>query len=225
MPIETGAQILAADVNEILNHSFQALGYKMASLNPANMTVGVEGTGVNTQTEAGVRHTTGATANGRGYGYFNIYGLGEAAPDGCDWDKPLHLSFSIARRTTSANCRGRVQLDHSTNEADLAAVGIGIVIKGFVLYGESYGAGRAETSLSTTMVDEQQYVVDIVHTPGTDVKFYVDGVLQATHSTAANVPSGEVGSVYLISSIDNQADNIDAELWIGYSIPLWQEKT
>lgn len=228
MAITPGSQILAADVNEILDHSFLALGDKMASLPVASMTTGVEGTGVASLVEAGARLQTGGTAAGRGFAYFGIYGLGEAKVRNIDWDKKLHLQITISRDTASANSLNRIQLKANTNEADLGGDGIGIVIKNYDLYAESFNTGRAETAfaVTATMADSQQYVIDIVHTPGTDVKFYLDEVLQVTHAVAANVPAGEVDSNhFLIFSVDNQADNLDAEMFIGFSVLLWQEET
>lgn len=224
MPIQTGQQILAADVNEIGDHSFIAVGDTMSSLNISTLTTGTEGTGTSTVYYAGAIISTGGAAAGRGFLTGAIFGLGQASLTGMDWDKGLHLRCIVSRGAVSANCRGRIQFKDGTAEADLGAIGIGWVIKGYVLYAESYNTARQETATGITMVNVQRYVLDIVHDPGVDVRFYSDGVLVATHAVANTVPSGEDANAPDITiSIDNQADNLDASILVGYDLSLWQE--
>lgn len=224
MPITPGSQILAADVVEVREHTFMATGNNMCSLPTALGTTAVEGTGTASVGNASADLGCGGAGGGRGVLKFvNIYGFGpgEAATI-IDWDKDFHLRFNILRLTTSANAIGRIQLKGGSAEADLGADGIGIVIKNYQIYAESYNTARQETDTTITMADNDQYTIDIVHEAGVDVKFYVDGVLKVTHAVAANVPSG-LTVCDLTFSIDNQADAINAIMRIGACISLWQE--
>lgn len=225
MPIVTGSQILAADVVEIREHTWMAIGDRMTSLAISAGTTAVEGTGVATLGAASCQLSTGGTAAGRAYLHFSaIYGLNPGASSGqINWDKDFHLRFTLLRQTTSANAISRVQLKTGVTDTDLASDGIGIVIKNYDIFAESYNSARQETDTTITMTDLDEYTIDIVHTAGVDVKFYVDGVLKVTHAVAANVPAG-AETANLIFSIDNQADNITALLRVGACISLWQEE-
>jgi len=225
MPIVAGQDMLAADVVEVREHTFMAIGDRMTSLALAVATTAVEGTGVATMGEASCQLSTGATAAGRAYLHFSaIYGLNPGSSSGLiNWDKDFHLRFTILRQTTSANAISRVQLKTALTDTDLASDGIGIVIKNYQIYAESYNTARQETDTTITMVDLDEYTIDIVHTAGTDVKFYVNGTLMVTHAVAANVPAGE-NTANLIFSIDNQTDNITTYLRVGACISLWQEE-
>ncbi len=55
--------------------------------------------------------------------------------------------------------------------------------------------------------------------------WYVDGVLEGTQSTAANIPSGLGGATgYLVASIINGAvGGVDAGLWLFHP-KVWQDR-
>jgi len=112
-----------------------------------------------------------------------------------NFNKKIYISFLVWRESAFAGIVSRVQFKVATAIGQLGEAGFGIQITNMAMVGESYGTGRAETpALVAAMVSRRSYRVTIVHDPGVSIKWYIDGVLAATQSTAANIPSGEGAS-------------------------------
>jgi len=222
MAIAIGQQGKAADVLELGTYSpLYSQGTKIHPCIVSDFTVGVEGTGTATQANY-MLLGTGATAAGRGYGYRTLYLLSDVATDTLSWDLELRLRAVISRISSSANIFARMQIKNGHTEADLGAVGIGILIKNYEIFAESYGTGRAETTTGITMVTTVPYTIDIIHKPAVGVYFYVNGVLKVSHTVAANIPLGDISNPRLSFSIDNQADNATVYLSIMDMPIIWQ---
>ena len=146
---------------------------------------------------------TGETASSTARCYAPAFGFNEGATyQYVNWDKELFLIFNYARYQLNALVEAWVQFAEQTSGVDLTNKGIGIVCKNTDLYGESYGTSRAETSLGVTLNNQEARQIVIHHSPGNFVKFYVGGVLKATHSVGANIPGGAgAAGIYLIHSI------------------------
>lgn len=227
MAIIPGAAIEAADVVEILDHSFLALGDRCTIITLDQFSLGTAGGGTATLQGVGLLLQTGAAANGRGFASVLVAGLGINDIREINWDKEIHIQINIARNLSVADTIARFQLKENTDEADLAAKGVGIVIKNLAIFAESYGTGRVETDTGEVLdATFAKTTIDIVHEPLVSVRFYVDGVLKVTHAVAANVPAGDSsGTVnYLVFSIDNQPAGGNSHLFAGGNILMWQDE-
>ena len=206
---------------------FTQLGDIGIILTVPQFTLGTVGGGGATAYGAGIDLTTGAAANGRGFAYSRLFGLGSLFDiREIDWDKKLHIQFKIARTGSVAGTIARVQLKPNNNEADLAAKGIGIVINNYSIFAESYNTARLATDTTIVMGGfNYPNTIEIVHNPGVDVRWYVDKVLRVTHAVAANVPATRSPTVtnMLTFSIDNQPAGGASGFIFGGNVVIWQE--
>lgn len=166
---------------------------------------------------------TPVTANSRAmiYAYARFLRGSDADPSYIDWDKKLVIVFSIRRTDNDPEVVSRFQLKEVNTEGDLAAKGIGILVKNLVLYGEAYDATREEVNLNTTLTDKYPYMIRIEHEPGTGCRFYVNNVLAGT---STHEPSGDAGATsYLVFSIVNGATGGVEAHWNVTPIEIWQE--
>ena len=116
-----------------------------------------------------------------------------SAPDGAnqhDWDmrKRWLIGFNLAIANADAQASAALQFKAATTIGDLGAVGLGVQCANLALSGESYGSARGSVSIAT-LTAGKSYHVGIELFPGLKVDYYLDGVLTATQSTAANVPN------------------------------------
>jgi len=159
------------------------------------------------------------SAGGADYNYIN-------------WDKKLILIFNLSQSYFSTNSQltGYVQLKQVSTIGDLAAKGIGIKITSdganAIYSGESYGAsGRSTTSLGNNLItDARDVQVAIVLDPGVSIKWYTNGTLRGTQSTAGYIPSG-MGSAsgYLVISAAN--GSASQNCYVRIMAPkLWQAR-
>lgn len=121
------------------------------------------------------------------------------------WDMttPWEICFNVARTNSDAECVAYMQFKQVTTHGDLAAVGLGVRIDNLACYGESYGSARGSVSMGN-LTDTRSHKIGIRLYPGVKVEFYLDGVLVATQSTAANVPNAVfAGNGNLVVSIAN----------------------
>jgi len=138
-----------------------------------------------------------------------------------DWDKKLIMGFSIRRDNTDAEVSARVQLKEANTEGDLAAKGIGILVKNLAIWGEAYDTAREEIDLSTAMTATFPYMIRIEHVPAVGVRFYVNNILVGT---STREPSGDAGGTsYLMLSIVNGATGGVDAIWHINPIEIWQE--
>jgi hypothetical protein len=163
----------------------------------AGWTEDINGSGVaGQQPFRNLVYVWGAPAGSYARLYTQAYGYNEGGTyQFINWDKELFFIFNYSRYNSQAAVKAWVQVaETGISHADLSSEGIGIVIKNMDLYGESYGTSRAEHSLNTTLANQEQCQIVIHHSPGNFVKWYVNGTLQATESTAGKFPAG-VGTV------------------------------
>jgi len=139
--------------------------------------------------------TTGATANSTARISASISGLNEGGLyTVVNWDKRLYVIFTLGRYASDAEAIAYLRFQSANVPGDLLVdirdQGFGLKIENLVLKGESYGTGRAEVNLSTTLTDTHGYQIVMVLDPGTSIKWYVNGVLKGTQSTSTYIPSG-----------------------------------
>ena len=166
--------------------------------------------------------STGATVSSvaRAYGEAN-FSHGVTGTSKFNYDKDFRLILSIYRYISLATAIARIQIKAVTTEGVLANKGIGIQIRTLTLVGESYGTSLATTG-SQVLTNDKLYHLEIRYSAGASIKWYVDRVLLATQSTAANIPSG-TATGQMVFSIINGATATDAGLGISGSIIFWQE--
>lgn len=194
--------------------------YRYSYISPVNPGTSASGSGSGSAEGSWFELSTGATALSKIGKTFstNIFWSHSASSYRPNWDKAFVYLFTVRRNFTSdANVISRVQIKDSQAIGALAEKGIGLRIENYKLYGESYGtSGLASLDLSTTMTGATPYDIIIIHTPATSIKWYVNGVLKNTQSTAGNIPAGE-GSAYggFMNSIENNQAGNDCIVWIG----------
>lgn len=153
--------------------------------------------------------------------FINSY-FGAGSYDAVDWNNKIIIAFDVVRTQGShADLRGRVQLKQVNTEGILAALGIGLEIQNYALYGETYGAARSTVSLGLTMTATYTYRIRIELFPGEKCDFYVNDILLGSITTVANLPSGLAGATsYLVVSMDNAAQAVDSTL-VCSPIIIW----
>ena len=161
----------------------------------------------------GLAHTVAA--------FLNSY-FGAGAYDRVDWDNKIIIAFDVARTLgTEATGRGRVQLKQVNTEGILAALGIGIEIQNYALWGETFGAARSTVDLALTMTINYAYRIRVELFPGGRCDFYINDILRGSIITVANLPSGLAGATsYLVASMDNAAAAVDLSLAVS-PILIW----
>jgi len=168
---------------------------------------------------------TSTTANSRALAYGRLYALGldPVAFDYANWDKKLYLIFGIARGNSDAEAVFRIQIKYPWTEGALTATGIGIRVDNLAIFGESYGTALASIDLGVTMTGGKGYQIAIIHYPGVSIRWFVNGVLKGTQSTAANIPSGTLSSPGMVASIINGVTG-GVNAFCRFIAPrIWQE--
>jgi len=179
--------------------------------------------GADSQEPMGVAVNTTVAINSRGMVYSVAQFLRGSDADASyiDWDKKLVMAFSISRTNSDAEVIARVQLKEVNTEGNLAAKGIGILMKNLAVWGEAYDTAREEVDLSTALTSTYPYEIRIEHDPATGVRFYVDNILAGT---STREPSGDAGgSSYLVISIINGGTGGVDAIWHISPIEIWQE--
>lgn len=141
-----------------------------------------------------------------------------------DWGKKILLSFIFDVCFGDYNQIAYVQLkDMETPvHGDLAQKGIGIKIENRALKGVSYGKTRGEIDLNYTLTQKQAVRVSIVLTPGTSIKWYINGDLKGIQVTPNKIPYGiaSIGTRLClsigngISAANRQANLMRPLLWL-----------
>ena len=171
--------------------------------------------------------STGITATSTSKLHMLVQGLDRATTNvvGVDWSKKLWIMADLARQTSVANSVAYFQLKGVSTIGDLAAKGLGVKIADLAISSESYGTARGSTTLNTTMTSTYIYHVGILLDPAVpNIKYYVNGTLQYTETTAANIPSsGTTNDPYLVLSVDNGGTAASALLFAD-NITLWQKQ-
>ncbi len=158
-------------------------------------------------------------ANCSGKLYADIQGFeGSGTTKYCvNWDKVLYQSLTIVKSVSNADNISRFHIKAADTLADLVAQGIGIKIINLALWGDSFGASGALVDLATTLTANKEYFIEILHTPATSIKWYVNSVLVGTQSTAAKIPSG-VSAAALVLSSANVATATETGFYISQII-------
>jgi len=140
-----------------------------------------------------------------------------------DWDKDLRIIFNLCLSCNTATGISRMQLKQVNTIGALAAKGIGIRVDNLDLVGESYGTELGEVAL-TTLTADIAHQIEIVLSAGASIKWYVDGVLVGTQSTAAKIPSGVSAAYgYLVGSSINGATAACQDSLFSI-LKIWQER-
>ena len=190
----------------------------------AGWTTAVTGSGAVTQAVAALDANTGTTTGSTARAYTLDLYLPGGTNVVVDFSKRILWGFSIRRATASdADVIGRVQLKAATTEGALAASGIGVRVANLTLTGESYRTAGAFTATIQAMSAGVVYNVVVDHEPAVPrIRFYVNGVLQATVTDTANIPNANTASVGMIVSVLNGAGTANAFNSIAYPF-LFQE--
>lgn len=181
----------------------------------AAWTAAVTGSGATNVYPAYVQANTGTTTGSTSRLYVpNILLQGTNFP--VDFSKRLLWSFVLSRVTSDSALIARVQLKVATTEGALAAAGLGVRMANLTLTGESYGSAGAFTATIQTMLTTVAYHILVDHEPAVPrTRWYVNGVLQATQSTAANMPSASLENTALLMSILNGAGTANGVVQIS----------
>tara|TARA_Y100000310_G_C20701833_1_gene830682 strand:+ start:5829 stop:6497 length:669 start_codon:yes stop_codon:yes gene_type:complete len=168
---------------------------------------------------------TGTTNPSDALSNTRIMGLGSGDVDGreVNWDKDLRLFFILMSRADTANTTAAIQLKATGAAGNLADLGVGVQLANLALTSESYGSARDSNAIAT-LTTLRDYLIEIRVNAGTNVEFYLDGVLQVTHTGTA-LPTGNSGSTddEFVWSVDNNSSADNGEIW--YTPPIiWQER-
>jgi len=170
---------------------------------------------------------TSATINSSSLRYTNTMGLNKSGTwNDINWDKRLFISFIIGRYNSDTQSITRVQLKNAATLGQAATNAIGLEVLNLDMYGESCNVttrGTVALSANLTSTSLQKEVCIFLDPDVHQVKWYVDGNLKATQSTATNTPSGlGAAQAFIVCSIQNGATGgVDAATYIG-RIRVWQ---
>jgi hypothetical protein len=146
---------------------------------------------------------TGTTANSRGMGIAFPVALNSGDMDYryVDWRKYLEINTIIFRSASDPEVIARLQLKETSTEGALTGRGVGVEIRNYAMYGESYGTSRGTVAIGV-LSDRRAVKLTIVKRMDR-VEFYVNNVLQGSLE-GAYVPA-DIGTAYLVISIVNGA--------------------
>ena len=182
----------------------------------------VTGSGVTAQdisnnaVNTGVSVSSSALLRGTLRGIEGVGSLGAVT-----WGKKFYFFFGLSRITSDTEAVGRVQLKGVNTIGALASVGLGIRADNLALVGESYGTTLGEVDLATSLVDGTAKWITIVYDPAVpNVKWYVNGVLKGTQSTAAKTPNGLTAiDSFIVSSIAKNAATTTGNAYLILLVP------
>lgn len=161
----------------------------------------VTGSGASAVTNDGAAVHTGATHASTAGRYWYLRLPGTADLNSINWDKKWMLAFMTRwGGALATNLTMRLHLTQATTIGDLAAHGLGLQTNGANINLVTYGTGgsMATVSASTNLVSNDRVHILIEHDPASADRLYIGGVLKATQSTAANIPSTEPAAGYVI---------------------------
>jgi hypothetical protein len=167
---------------------------------------------------------TGTTANSRGMALQGVFGLnpGNYGRHMVDWDKYLELRFGIARLRSDPEVVARFQIKESGVEGPLAEKGLGVEVRNFEVYGESYGTARGTVRLGT-LADNRPAYARIVKRRDR-VEFYLNEALAGV-LTGAYVPTGapSTNCSFVHSIVNGPTGGVNA-IWYVWGITVIQER-
>jgi len=225
--LSVGASTLEYGDSEALAHLM-----RMANTAPLPTAAGwseaVTGSGSSAQQPTRLLVATGTTAGSTARLLTSGYGWGRGMVNAVvNWDKKLYILFTWSLGGTDSDTDRWIQIQDGAGTiiGDLDVMGMGVFADNLVLYGESYGSGRAALTLNTTATVDLHYDIAIILYPGSKIEWYVNGVLKATQSTGANIPSGTgVASSWIIASIKNTGSGGQTACFNSLiNCRMWQE--
>ncbi len=191
--------------------------------NAAWVVTDIVGSGVMGQEPFRLWCNAGGTANSKALAQISTFGLnsGTISRTLVDWTKRLEMEFWVARVTAEAEAVCRFQLKEIHTEGILAERGIGIQITNLAMVGESYGSARGTVALGSLTSDRIKRIKIVVN--GTQVEFWVDGVLTGTLTgTAVPAVVGTATGSMVASAINGATGGVSAYLMLG-DIKIKQE--
>jgi len=167
-----------------------------------NSTAVVSGTGVAIVTLPNLYLHIGTTVASTAGRYIITQLTSLAGYAAVNWNRKLFLAFRLVPDTAvpTNDTTTRFLITQSAAIGALAANGLGIKVVGTTLSLVSYGAGASEVAVDagvTVVVSDPIHIL-IEHDPASAIRLYVNGVLKATQSTAANIPAGEAANDYYL---------------------------
>ena len=180
----------------------------------------VSGTGaVSVKQDTAVRLDLGST-HASTAGVYTVIAAspGQAAAESVNFNKKLYVAFLFTpRNATFTSVTHRLYITQSTTIVDLAAHGLGIYVLAGAVSLATYGAGGAQVLVdaATTLVNATPYWLVIEHDPAVADRLYINGVLVATQSTAASIPSTVPSATYrpFISVARSGGSDVTESVW------------
>jgi len=153
-----------------------------------------------------------------GFSKLDIQGgvIGHGITGYFNYDKEAFFQLTVLRLTAEANAEAVIQIkDDPDASVPLIDEGFGIKIANMVLSGHSYGGGVAsgDLTLNTTMVNNDAYLIGIHLKPTEFIKWYVNGVLQATETV--DLPAGIGNAFFVIGYKTTGAAGADNYLYVA----------
>ena len=205
LPLAGGTMTGAIDFgSQVATNTFElyrALRREMAlgRWHGTNATQVVSGSGATEITEDEAYAHTGATHASTAGRYYPTYFPSAANPNGINWGKKFFIAFSVIWRGVAiTNLTIRLQITQATTIGNLTAHGLGMETNGANINLATYGTGGSQqlVSAATNLVDDQRAFILIEHDPASADRLYINGVLGASQSTAANIPSTDPAATY-----------------------------
>ena len=165
------------------------------------------------------RVTTGTTASSTGLLRGGTGQLGwskGSAKDIINWSKKIAIALVISQSdaTTNGVSRFKFGADSGTAVQALANKGIGISIEDNALKGIVHdGSSGATIDLSTTLTDEQVYLMQIVSDGAGNVEWFVDDLSKGT-SAAGPTGDGLANDTIIKIECENNADTADQDFTV-----------
>lgn len=163
------------------------------------------------QSRGGVQIETGVTAGSSALLNCNRQNAGSTSP--MDWDNDPEMCCIFGLSSLPASHDGVWQICAGTNGNVAGSTGtltnehmgfIGVLTAGTeVIYASnSNGSTQTKTDITAGLGGNNSYYYRCIEDSGTNVKFYINGTLKATHTT--NLPAGNMANLHDIG-LDNGA--------------------
>ncbi len=182
----------------------------------ATWTAAVTGSGTTAQTPTVIAVATGATGSSTARVYTGVFFHAYLAAGGINFSKRVLLALTINRTLSDTEAVARVQLKAASTEGVLGAGGVGLQISDLTVVGEGYGSARDVTATIATLTTAVPTdIVIVCDQPNSKIDFYVNQVLAASITAAANIPSGNIAALLISSIIRGATGTTSSNLSIG----------
>lgn len=144
-------------------------------------------------------------------GYFQFYKELTNPVNSLSWDNNRRFKATLKYSVGGSSADTRSYL----TVGDISGKYAGFLVKNTnQLYSSSYGTSGADVSLGITLTNNQVIKLEVVIDAGTSIKYYVDGVLKHTQTTASKIPTGSADSRIL--NVDFRNDNVSSSQSPGF---------